>query len=78
MTNLRSLGVAKAGCMRTGPQEAKIVDRLNSGKLPREFRGWTRHAVISVALRRVYSTLPDERASDLMQRLIHDFRRVEG
>ncbi len=54
-----------------------MLDRLNSDVTQREFRGWSRHAVISAALRRVYTILPEERASDLMERLMQDFRRVE-
>lgn len=70
-------GQRNAACVKPCAQEADTVDNLHGGKLPREFHGWSRHAVISAALRRVYTILPEERASDLMQRLMHDFRQAE-
>lgn len=66
------------GSEERGAQEANSLDRRYSDTTPREFRGWSRHAVISVALRKVYSILPEDRSSDLMQRLMQDFRRMEG
>jgi hypothetical protein len=53
------------------------MDRRDSYRMHGDARGWSQHAVISAALRKAYSLLPGEPASQLLQRLVEDFRRAD-